>query len=121
MFAGDIEELGKANNNFRKVLLTTERSQIVAMSLKPGEDIGEEVHENNDQLFIIADGEGEVLVGDETRPIEEDDLICVPAGTNHNVINTGEADLKIITIYTPPHHPDGTVHATKEEAEAAEE
>lgn len=121
MFGGNIKELGKTNDNFRRVLFTTERSQIVAMKLAAGEDIGEEVHEQNDQLFVIVDGTGEALVGSDTRSIQEDDLVCVPAGTNHNITNTGEGDLKLITIYTPPAHPDGTTHRTKQEAEEAEE
>lgn len=121
MFADNYQKLALENDNFRKVLNTTELSQVVAMSLKAGEEIGEEVHDENDQIFLIAGGTAEVLIGGDTRELVAGDLTVVPAGTNHNVTNTGDDDLKLITIYSPSHHPEGTVHATKAEADAAEE
>lgn len=117
MFVGNINRLAGANDNFRQVLETGEYSQVVAMSLPVGGDIGEEVHENTDQLFLIAEGDGQVLVGNETRGISEGDFIVVPAGTVHNVTNTGDEDLKLLTIYAPPEHPEGTVQKTREKAE----
>lgn len=116
MFADDFEKLAKTNIYFRQVLHTCDYSQVVAMSLPIGEDIGEEVHLNTDQIFIIADGYGEVMVGNERRQVEEDDIIVVPAGTIHNVKNIGITDLKLLTIYAPPAHPAGTIHQTKAEA-----
>lgn len=113
MFADNFKKLAKANTNFRQVLQTGQGSQIVAMSLPVGGDIGEEVHEATDQLFVIADGNGEAIVGGVTRQIEKDDLILVPAGTSHNIRNTGNEALKFITIYAPPAHPDGEVQAVK--------
>lgn len=113
MYLEDFKKLAKINTNFRKVLHTGERSQVVTMMLRAGEDIGEEVHETTDQIFFIIEGMGEALVGGETRPLAENNLLFVPAGTNHNVTNIGDSDLKLITIYSPPAHPDGTVEATK--------
>lgn len=114
MFAGNFKELAKANPNFRQVLYTGQYSQVVAMSLPPGGDIGEEVHQTTDQLFLVASGHGKAAVRAEVRGIEKKDLVFVPAGTLHNVINTGDEDLKLITIYAPPAHPDGEVQAAKE-------
>lgn len=120
MFAGNYESLAKNNTDFRRVLFTGPKSQIVAMCLKPDEGIGEETHPETDQIFLIADGKGEAVIGEETRWVEEGIVFSVPAGTNHNVTNTGDEDLKLLTIYAPPQHPDGTVHATKTEAMAEE-
>ncbi len=116
MFADNYKAMARENANFRQVLHTGKYSQVVAMSLPPGGDIGEETHQTTDQIFLIADGEGEAIVGSETREIEKKDLVFVPAGTLHNIKNTGDENLKLITIYAPPAHPDGTIHATKEEA-----
>ncbi len=113
MFADNFKRLAKTNTNFRKVLETGQYSQIVAMCLPVGGDIGEETHESIDQIFIIAGGTGEAIVGGETRRIEEKDLVFVPAGMVHNIRNTGDEDLVLITIYAPPAHPDGTVEPTK--------
>lgn len=113
MFANSFKKLAKANTNFRQVLQTGRYSQIVAMSLPPGTDIGEEVHQTTDQIFLIADGDGEATVGGEKRKIAKKDLLFVPAGTIHNITSTGDEDLKLLTIYAPPAHPDGTVEATK--------
>ena len=120
MFAGDIEKLAKANSNFRQVLQTGRHSQIVAMHIPVGGDIGREVHPANDQIVIVGDGYGEAILDGETRTIEEDDIVFVPTGTEHNFKNTGDEDLKLLTIYAPPAHPDGTVHRTKQEAQQAE-
>ena len=117
MFAGDLEKLAKRNTNFRQVLHTGTHSQVVAMSLLPSEDIGAETHPAIDQIFIIADGKGQAMVGTETRDIGEDEMVFVPAGTEHNITNTGHKDLKLITIYAPAAHADGTIHATKADAQ----
>lgn len=116
MYSEDIKRVTKENVNFRQVLHTGVHSQVVAMSLNEGEDIGEEVHENVDQIIVIVDGEGKAVVNGETRAIEEHDIIFVPAGARHNIINTDNASLKLFTVYAPPEHQDGTIHRTKEEA-----
>lgn len=108
------------NDNFRKVLYTGTYMQLVAMSLKPGEEIGKEVHPTVDQFFRIEEGIATVVINGEERIVVDDDVFIVPAGAEHNVINTGTEVLKLYTIYSPPNHPAGTVHATKAEAEAAE-
>lgn len=108
------------NKNFRKVLYTGEKSQLVVMSLKPGEDIGEEVHDV-DQFFRVEQGKGIVTINDSSYRIEDDSSVIVPAGAKHNVRNTGKEDLKVYTVYSPPHHADGTTHKTKEDALKAEE
>ena len=113
MFVDSYKKLAKTNTNFRKVLYTGRYSQVVAMSILVGEDIGEEVHQTTDQIFIFVDGDAQVVVNDETRQIEKNDFLLVPAGAKHNIINTGREELKLITIYSPPEHPDGTVEATK--------
>lgn len=120
-FVGNIEELTKGNDNFRQVLFTAPHSQLVLMTLKPGEEIGMEVHEENDQFFRFDEGEGKVVIAGEESSVKDGFAVVVPAGTQHNVINTGTGPLKLYTIYSPAHHPDGTIHKTKEEAMAAEE
>ncbi len=120
-YIDDIEEKTKQNSNFRKVLYTGKHMQLVVMSLKPGEDIGEEVHDTVDQFFRIEEGQATVVIDGEESILEEDMVAIVPAGSRHNVINTGDTDLKLYTIYSPANHPDGTVHVTREEAMAAEE
>jgi mannose-6-phosphate isomerase-like protein (cupin superfamily) len=107
------------NDNFRKVLNTTDKSQLVVMSLLPNEDIGEEVHDV-DQFIRIEQGEGKAVLDGEEYDIEKDYAVVIPAGTRHNIINSGESEMKLYTIYTPPNHPAGTIHKTKEEAEADE-
>lgn len=107
------------NENFRKVVATNKSSQIVLMSLLPNEEIGEEVHDLDQVLYISAGTGKAVLDGVETE-IAKGDVINVPEGAKHNVINSADSAMKIITVYSPPEHPDGTVHATKAEAEAAE-
>ncbi len=113
----DIKEKAKENTYFRQVLETGEHTQIVIMSIPPSGEIGMEVHEENDQVLYFVEGEGKAILNDEEETIQKGDIVLVRAGTNHNFINTGQDDLKIITTYSPPHHPEGTIHKTKEEAE----
>ncbi len=120
-FVQDIEKLTVENNDFRQVLYTGKYLQLVLMALKPGEEIGAEVHEDHDQFFRVESGEGQVLIDDNTYPIKDDDAIIVPAGARHNVINTGTQPLKFYTLYGPPEHRHGVVHATKAQADASEE
>ena len=114
-FLINIEQAAKENNNFRKVLYTAKNSQLVVMSLKPREDIGEEIHEL-DQFLRIEAGNGRVILNEKEYEINDGFAVVVPAGTKHNVINTGEVDLKLYTIYSPPNHRDGVIHQTKEQA-----
>lgn len=118
-FVDNIEKLTTENENFRKVLYTAKNSQLVLMSLKPGEEIGEEVH-TLDQFFRIDAGSGKVVIDGTETEISNGSAIVVPAGANHNVINTGDSPLKLYTIYSPPEHRDGVVYLTKEEAAADE-
>lgn len=121
-YIGPIEELSLKNSNFRQVLFTGEHAQLVVMCLQPGEDIGDEVHADVDQFFRIESGAARFVFDDKKdRLVKAGDAVIVPAGTRHNVINTSQtAQLKLYTLYSPPNHPDGTVHRTKAEAEAAE-
>jgi len=121
-FVGDIEKLTEKNNFFRQVLYTGKYAQLVVMSLKPGEEIGDEVHHTVDQFFRIEEGEAKFVFNEkEEHVVKSGDAVIVPAGTFHNVINTSSKEpLKLYTVYSPPNHPDGTVHKTKAEAEAAE-
>lgn len=120
-FFGSIEKQTLENGFFRKVLFTGKHAQLVVMCLQEGEEIGNEVHEHVDQFFRIEQGEATfVLNGKENHVVKDGDAAIVPAGTYHNVINTGSGQLKLYTIYSPPNHPDGTVHKNKEEAEEAE-
>ena len=121
-FKGNIEELTLKNGNFRTVLYTAKFSQLVLMSLKPKEEIGEEVHEDTDQFFRVEIGEGKVIIDGNEYKVEDGSALVVPAGAKHNVINTSSTeDLKLYTIYSPAHHKDGTVHSTKAQAEADSE
>lgn len=125
-WVGDIEEHTLQNETFRTVLHTGEHSQLVVMSIKPGDEIGWEAHGHLDQFVRLEQGKGRLDLGtgkdsvDEQHDIEDDWAFIVPAGIWHNVVNTGDVDLRLYTIYTPPEHPDGTVHQTKAEADAAE-
>lgn len=113
----NIENETLENNNFRKVLYTGEHMQLVLMSLKPSEDIGMEVHTENDQFFRFEKGHGKVIIGETEYEVEDGDAIVIPSGTQHNIINTSSTeDLKMYTIYSPAHHKDGITRATKEEA-----
>ena len=121
-YVGAIEELALKNTYFRQVLFTAKHAQLVVMCLQPGEEIGDEIHANVDQFFRIERGEARFVFDEkEERLVHDGDCVVVPAGTYHNVINASKtAQLKLYTIYSPPNHPDGTVHKTKAEAEAAE-
>ena len=118
----NIEEATITNENFREVLYTDPRLQLVVMSLKPGEEIGMEVHDTLDQFVRIEAGEGKAVLDDTEYTLSDGSVVIVPKGTNHNIVNMSEtALLKLYTIYTPPEHAEGTVHATKAEADAAHE
>jgi mannose-6-phosphate isomerase-like protein (cupin superfamily) len=121
-FVGPIEDLTVKNKYFRKVLFTGKHAQLVVMCLQPGEEIGNEVHNNVDQFFRIEEGEAKFVFSDkEEHRVQSGDAVIVPAGTYHNVINTSKSkQLKLYTVYSPPNHPDGTIHKTKAEAEEAE-
>jgi len=119
-YTEDVLRLARENENFRQVLFTTERSQLVLMSLKPGEEIGEEVHEGIDQVLAFASGEGEAVIEGTRSPVRPGTVVLVPGGTRHNFVNTGSAHLKLFTVYSPPEHPDGTLHRTKQEADEYE-
>ncbi|KKT57349.1 MAG: Cupin 2 conserved barrel domain protein [Candidatus Amesbacteria bacterium GW2011_GWB1_47_19] len=116
----NIKKQAKDNSFFRKVLETGKFTQVVIMSIPPGGEIGEEIHDDTDQVLCLAEGEGQVILEGEISEYAEHDLVLVPAGTKHNFVNNGKEDLKIITMYSPPHHPPGTVHKTKAEADKAE-
>jgi mannose-6-phosphate isomerase-like protein (cupin superfamily) len=121
-YVGEIEALALGNTYFRQVLFTGEYAQLVVMCLQPGEEIGVEVHPDVDQFFRIERGEARFVFGEsEERLVHAGDGVVVPAKTRHNVVNASKTEeLKLYTIYSPPNHPDGTVHKTKAEAEAAE-
>ena len=118
-FNANIEKETLENSNFRKVLYTAKHSQLVLMSLKPLEEIGMEVHTDNDQFFRFEKGQGKCIIDGNEYAVTDGSAIVVPAGAQHNVINISETDdLKLYTIYSPAHHKDGIVRATKAEAEA---
>ncbi len=119
-FKQNIEELTLSNGNFRKVLYTGEHCQLVLMSLLAGEDIGMEVHKDNDQFFRFEGGEGKVIINETEYNVKDGDAVVVPCGANHNVI-AGDSGLKLYTIYSPAHHKDGIIRTTKAEAESNEE
>lgn len=121
-YVGPIEKQTLENTYFRQVLFTGVHSQLVVMCLQVGEEIGSEVHPDVDQFFRIEQGEAKFIFNDNEEHIVHDgDAVVVPAGTHHNVINSSETEeLKLYTIYSPPNHPDGTVHKTKADADAAE-
>jgi mannose-6-phosphate isomerase-like protein (cupin superfamily) len=118
----NIEKLTLENNFFRKVLYTSDHMQLVLMSLKPLEEIGMEMHQDNDQFFRFEQGQGRVVVNDTEYLVENGDVVIIPAGSQHNIINISEKEeLKMYTIYAPAHHQDGIVHETKKEAETSKE
>jgi len=119
-YIDNIEEKTLNNTNFRQVLFTGKNMQLVVMALKPGEEIGEEIHEHVDQFFRVEQGEAKIIIDGEESILEEDMVAIVPAGAKHNVINISNVDLKLYTIYAPPNHPDGTVHKDKAEADEYE-
>ncbi len=120
-YVEDIEKATVENDLFRKVLYTGKYLQLVLMTLQPGEEIGEETHDDRDQFFRIEEGEGEIHIDGKKNRVEDDFAVIVPAGALHNVVNTGSKPLKLYTIYGPPEHVDGTVHKTKREADASHE
>lgn len=121
-FNTNIEKATLENNNFRKVLYTGAHCQLVLMSLKPHEEIGMEVHKDNDQFFRFEQGEGMCIIDGNEYKLGDGSVIIVPAGAKHNIINTSSIeDLKMYTVYSPAHHKDGIVHKTKQEAEKDEE
>ena len=114
-----IEKSTLENNNFRKVLYTSSHSQLVLMCLKPKEEIGEEIHKENDQFFRFESGRGKCIIDGNEYTVRDGDAVVIPAGAKHNILNTdGEKELKMYTIYSPAHHKDGIIRKTKAEAEA---
>lgn len=126
-WAADIESATKENTDFRRVLFTAGHLQLTVMSIPQGESVGWEMHDHLDQFLRIEDGKGSLKLGRsedevaETHAVEDDWAMIIPAGTWHDVVNEGEGPLKLYSLYAPPEHPDGTVHRTKADAEAAEE
>ena len=120
-FVGDIEKLTEDNDDFRRVLYTGSEMQLVLMAIPPGGEIGSEVHDDRDQFFRVEAGRGEIEIDENTSAVEADMAMIVPAGARHNVRNTGDAPLKLYTLYAPPEHRDGTVHATKADADGDHE
>jgi mannose-6-phosphate isomerase-like protein (cupin superfamily) len=118
-FIGNIEDRTEENRDFRRVVFTGPYLQLVLMTLRPGEDIGEEIHADTDQFFRVEEGKGEVWINGQATHLDDDMAIVIPAGARHNIVNTGHKPLKMYTIYAPPHHADGTVHHTKADATAA--
>lgn len=120
-YSTNIEERTLSNENFREVIHTTERSQLVLMTLQPGEEIGTETHEDIDQFIRVESGSGEAILDGERHALEDGVALVIPSGTEHNVVNTSRTEkLRLYSLYTPPEHPDGTVHATKAEADEYE-
>lgn len=119
-FNRNIRKEALRNKFFRKVLETGRNAQVVVMSLKPGEDIGMEVHKKYDQILVNARGKGVCILNGVKGKFEENSLVYVPKGTWHNFINTGKSALKLLTIYSPPNHPPKTIHKTKKDAERLE-
>jgi len=117
-FCDDIEKLTEENQDFRRVLYTGKNLQLVLMTLQPGEEIGEEVHEDRDQFFRIEEGSGVIDIDGVENPVQDDIAVIVPAGARHNVRNTGDEPLQLYTIYGPPEHKDGIVQSSKAEADA---
>ena len=117
-YCDDINEQTIANNDFRRVLYTGQHLQLVLMSLAPGEEIGEEVHDDRDQFFRFEEGEGVVLIDGKENPVKDDVAVIVPAGARHNVKNTSDEPLQFYTLYGPPEHKEGVVQSTKAEADS---
>ena len=119
-FSINLEEKTLSNGYFREVLYTTKQSQLVVMTLQAGEEIGAEKHEDTDQFIRVEAGQGKAVLDGAEHALEDGVAVVIPAGTHHNVINTGSVPLKLYTLYTPPEHPDGTIHKNKAEADAYE-
>lgn len=121
-FIANIEKSALSNKNFRRVLYTSKHSQLVLMNLKPNEEIGIETHSDNDQFFRFEKGQGSCIIDGNKYNVGDGIAVVIPAGTQHNIINTSDTEeLQFYTIYSPAHHKDGIVHATKKEAEATEQ
>jgi mannose-6-phosphate isomerase-like protein (cupin superfamily) len=120
-FVANIEQLTEENSDFRRVLYTGRNLQLVLMSLDPGEEIGRETHDDRDQFFRVEKGTGEVWIDGVKTVVKADDAFIVPAGAEHNVVNSGSEPLRVYTIYGPPEHREGVVHPTKAYADANEE
>lgn len=118
-FHTNLVQAAMSNPHFRKELHTTERTQVVVMSIEPGDDIGAEVHDL-DQILVFVSGEGEFCVGEQKGTVQAGDVVVVPAHAEHNFVNTGQEPLKLYTVYAPPEHAPGTLHRTKAEAAEAE-
>lgn len=118
-YIDDINQKALANPYFRQVLETGQHTQIVVMSIPQGGEIGEEVHPDTDQVLYLVSGEGKVVLDGEERDFRPNDIVLVHAGTRHNFLNTGSVDMKILTTYSPPHHPAGTIHKSKADADKA--
>jgi mannose-6-phosphate isomerase-like protein (cupin superfamily) len=120
-YLANIEEKTLENKNFREVLFTGPKSQLVLMSIEPGEDIGLETHDDTDQFIRVEGGTGKAVLDGEEHRLEDGSALVIPAGTEHNIINTSRSEpLKLYSVYTPPEHPDGTIHKDKAEAVAYE-
>jgi mannose-6-phosphate isomerase-like protein (cupin superfamily) len=119
-FNEDIVGLAKRNRWFRSVIATGPHAQVVVMSIPPGGEIGEEVHQGVDQVLAFVEGTGAAIVEGERTVVGPDRLVLVPSGTRHNIVNTGTSDLRLYTVYAPPQHAPGTIHRTKAEADADE-
>lgn len=120
-FVEDIEDLTETNTDFRRVLYTGRNMQLVLMALQPGEEIGEEVHDEGDQFFRVEEGHGEIWIDGVVSKVKPHVAMIVPAGARHNLKNTGDAQLKFYTLYSPPEHVDGVIHRTKRDADASHE
>ncbi len=116
----DLEDVTRENENFRKVLFTSNHLQLVLMTIKPGEEIGLETHKEHDQFIRVEQGEGKAFISDDEFFLRDGSAVIIPAGNEHNIINTGAGNLKLYTLYSPAEHPDGTVHITKSEADEYE-
>jgi mannose-6-phosphate isomerase-like protein (cupin superfamily) len=116
----DFVSAARSNEAFRREVMTGDHSQVVVMTIPPGGEIGEEVHDGTDQVLAFVDGVGEAILDGESRPVGPNDLVFVRAGTRHNFVNTGADPLRLVTVYAPPEHVPGTVHQTRAEADAAE-
>lgn len=119
-YIANIEQRTEDNRDFRRVVFTGPNLQLVLMSLEPGEEIGEEVHEHTDQFFRVEEGKGSIVIDGKESWIDDDMAVVVPAGARHNLKNVGSKTLKLYTLYAPPQHPDGTVHRTRRDAVEAE-
>jgi len=114
-FSVNIEDATVKNTDFRRVIYTAKYSQLVLMTLRPGEEIGMEAHDDGDQFFRFEEGQGKVIINGNEYPVRDGSAVIVPSGAMHNVVNTGKGELKLYTIYSPPEHQDKVVHATKAE------